>query len=344
MAVFGVPFVHEDDALRAVRAATEMREAVEVLNREFERDAGVSLAHRIGINTGEVVAADSATGDRIVTGDAVNVAARLEQTAGSKEILLGEATYRLVRDAVDAEGIEPVQARGKAEPIAAFRLIGVVAGAVGVTRRLDAELVGRKSELRLLATLSTVQGGTGPASCSRSSVRRASGSHVSSRSSFQQSGRTRDTSREGGVVLGDGITYWPIVDDDHVCGPTSRRHRCAGGIRAKITALLDGIREAHVITGAPCADPRSSGTTASPEETSVSPQGLLEPCRYRPAVVEFDDLELAEPTLLDLVEHIADRSRDARILPLSPRRGRDLLDLSAKLGRRQDERRLHPPR
>ena len=88
MAVFGVPQVHEDDALRAVRAAAEMREALASLNEELDRDHGTTLACRIGVNTGEVVAG---AGDQtIVTGDAVNVAARLEQAAAPGEILLGE--------------------------------------------------------------------------------------------------------------------------------------------------------------------------------------------------------------------------------------------------------------
>jgi class 3 adenylate cyclase len=81
MAVFGIPAVHEDDALRAVRAAAEMRDALEALNKELERDRGVSIASRIGVNTGEVVAGDPATGQALVTGDTVNVAARLEQAA-----------------------------------------------------------------------------------------------------------------------------------------------------------------------------------------------------------------------------------------------------------------------
>src|SRR6266516_4173564 len=98
MAVFGVPNVHEDDALRAVRAAGEMREALVALNKELERDHGVSLAARIGVNTGEVVAGDP-QGQTLVTGDAVNDAARLEQAADPGSVLLGGDTMRLVRDA-----------------------------------------------------------------------------------------------------------------------------------------------------------------------------------------------------------------------------------------------------
>jgi class 3 adenylate cyclase len=110
MAVFGVPQVHEDDALRAVRAAVEMRDALPEL--------GVQA--RIGVNTGEVV---TGTEERLATGDAVNVAARLEQAAQAGEILIGAGTLQLVRDAVEAEKVEPLELKGKAEPVPAFRLL-----------------------------------------------------------------------------------------------------------------------------------------------------------------------------------------------------------------------------
>src|SRR5215212_2893596 len=118
MAVFGVPVSHEDDALRAVRAAWEMRAKVPELG----------LAARIGVNTGEVVAGE---GDTLVTGDAVNVAARLEQAADPGEVLIGPETRRLVRDAVTAEPVE-VPAKGKPEPVPAFRLLDLDATAAGV--------------------------------------------------------------------------------------------------------------------------------------------------------------------------------------------------------------------
>jgi class 3 adenylate cyclase len=103
MAVFGLPKLREDDALRAVTAAIEMQEALAVLNEELERGWGVRLANRTGVNTGEVVAGDVTAGQRLVTGDTVNVAARLEQAAGTGEVLLGDLTYRLVRDAVEVD-------------------------------------------------------------------------------------------------------------------------------------------------------------------------------------------------------------------------------------------------
>src|SRR5229473_807712 len=106
MAVFGVPLLHEDDALRALRAAVEMREAF----------PGLGLQARIGVTTGEVV---TGTEERLATGDAVNVAARLEQVAQPGEILIGDVTYRLTRDAVEVEALEPLQLKGKAEPVEA---------------------------------------------------------------------------------------------------------------------------------------------------------------------------------------------------------------------------------
>src|SRR5581483_11843578 len=111
MAVFGVPVVHEDDALRAVRAAAEIQEAVEALAVELEHDYGTQLAVRIGVNTGEVVTGSS---ERLATGDAVNVAARLEQAAEPGEVVLGEETRRLARNALEVEPLDPLALRGKA--------------------------------------------------------------------------------------------------------------------------------------------------------------------------------------------------------------------------------------
>src|SRR2546421_4075559 len=122
MAVFGVPVVHEDDALRAVRAADDLRRALVPLNEELEKRFQTRLQLRTGVNTGEVV---TGTEERLATGDAVNVAARLEQAAQPGEILLGEETLRLVRGAVEVEPVAPVEGKGESEPLAAFRLYAV---------------------------------------------------------------------------------------------------------------------------------------------------------------------------------------------------------------------------
>src|SRR3954468_10920456 len=112
MAVFGVPVAHEDDALRACRAAVEMRDALPELG----------IAGRIGVNTGEVV---TGTEERLATGDAVNVAARFEQAAEPGEVLIGAATLGLVGSAVEIAAVEPLLVKGKAEPVPAFRLLGL---------------------------------------------------------------------------------------------------------------------------------------------------------------------------------------------------------------------------
>ena len=122
MAAFGIPVVHEDDALRAVRAAVELREALAALNDRLDAAYGVRIEVRTGVNTGEVIAGDPEQGQAFATGDAVNVAQRLEAAAAGGEILVGDTTIRLVRDAVVADPMEPLALKGKSEPVAVWRL------------------------------------------------------------------------------------------------------------------------------------------------------------------------------------------------------------------------------
>jgi class 3 adenylate cyclase len=150
MAVFGVPTLHEDDALRAVRAAIELRRDLGDLNEELRRDWGVMLEIRAGVNTGEVIVGGPFQGQDVTVGDVVNTAARLVQRAAPGQILLGEISYRLVRDAVTAEALDPFRVKGKAQAVQAWLLHAVRMGAPGHARRLDAPLVGRTRELTLL--------------------------------------------------------------------------------------------------------------------------------------------------------------------------------------------------
>src|SRR3954465_5883953 len=147
MAVFGIPTLHEDDALRAVRAAAEMRTALEDLNEQLERRWGVRLRVRTGVNTGEVIAGDPSKGHGFVTGDAVNVAARLEQAAGAGEGLIGEHTFALVRHAARVEPVEPLDLKGKSQPVPAFRLVEVADHRGGLDGRPSLPIVGREREL-----------------------------------------------------------------------------------------------------------------------------------------------------------------------------------------------------
>ena len=146
MAVYGLPVRHEDDALRAIRAAADMQEALPELNRAFREEWQLELHNHIGVNTGEVIAGDASTGQRLVTGDAVNTAARLEQAAGRGEIILGDLTYRLAHDEIEVEEIPPLTLKGKAEPVPAYRLVSV--REVAAPRTADAApFVGREEEM-----------------------------------------------------------------------------------------------------------------------------------------------------------------------------------------------------
>ncbi len=147
MAVFGVPVVHEDDALRALRAAAEMRHRLDELNDALETKWGVRLTARTGVNTGEVVAGDPSAGGTYVTGDPVVLAKRLEQAAAPGEILIGRATYPLIKNAIKASPLKPVSVKGKAQQVDPLRVDEVDVHAPGYTRRLDAALVGRRAEL-----------------------------------------------------------------------------------------------------------------------------------------------------------------------------------------------------
>ncbi len=148
MAVFGIPTVHDDDALRAVRAATEMRTALADLNGELRRDFDVELSVRTGINTGEVIAGDPAAGQAFATGHAVVVAERLEKAARGGEILIGETTRRLVENAALVEPVTPLKLKGKTDAVEAWQLIGVLEGAAPFARRLDSQMVGGNAGAR----------------------------------------------------------------------------------------------------------------------------------------------------------------------------------------------------
>jgi class 3 adenylate cyclase len=120
MAVFGVPVLHEDDAVRACRAAHELLSELPRLNEGLERDFGTRLELRVGVNSGEVAAV---AGQLLATGGAVNVAARLEQAAEPGQILIGPVTLALARDAVTVEAVEPLELKGKCRPVQAYRLL-----------------------------------------------------------------------------------------------------------------------------------------------------------------------------------------------------------------------------
>jgi class 3 adenylate cyclase len=320
VAVFGIPVVNEDDALRAVRAAAELRGGLGPLNAELERDWGVTLQARTGVNTGEVVTGDPAIGDALVLGDAVNVAARLEQVAAPGEVLLGQSTYRLVRDAVEAERVTPLHLKGKGAPVVAYRLGQVDPGAPGHARRQDAPIVGREPELRLVAWM--YERVVATASCHLLTVLGQAGM-----------GKTRLVGEAvadlpGATVLrgrclsyGEGITYWPVAEIVRRAAGIANPDLPARAT-AKLRRLLaddrrdpdDGREREHIATRIA----QLIGLEAAPgpaEDAAWAFRRLLEVLAARaPLVVVLDDLHWAEPGLLDLVEHVADYGRGAPIL------------------------------
>ncbi|MFF8992223.1 adenylate/guanylate cyclase domain-containing protein [Streptomyces sp. NPDC014983] len=151
MAVFGVPVVHEDDARRALAAALAMLAALDGLNAELDATLGVRLDVRIGVNTGQVVSgSDASARQALVSGETVNVAARLEQNAGAGDILIGPGTLRSAGAAVHAEPVGPLTLKGRAEPVQAYRLLGLGADDPELLRRFDVPFVGRLPELAVL--------------------------------------------------------------------------------------------------------------------------------------------------------------------------------------------------
>jgi len=270
MAVFGIPVSHEDDALRAVRAAGEMREAI----------ARHGLEARLGINTGEVVVGGE--GETLVTGDAVNVAARLEQAADPGEILIGSQTRLLVRDAVQVEGVEPLPLKGKAAPFEAFRLVEILPEAAPLARHLETPLVGRERERERLWR--DFQDAVADRSCRLFTLLGPAGIGKSRLVAdfLERAGDSADVLRGRCLSYGDGITYWPLVE----------------------LLVAIGVEPESVIG-------------SSPPETQLAFRRLIEArAAERPQVVVLDDLQWAEPVFVDLVEHVADLSRDAPIFLL----------------------------
>jgi len=307
MAVFGIPVVHEDDALRAVRAVTELRESLHTLNEELRAEYGMELRFRTGINTGEVVAGDPSEGQAFATGSAVATAQRLEAAASAGEILIGDSTYRLVREAVLVEPLEPLQLKGKAEPVRAWRLLGVLTDAPAYARRLDAPMVGREPELgRLRAAFEEavrtrecrVISVIGTAGIGKSRIVKELLSSVEHEASVL-TGRC--------LPYGKGITYWPLRD---------LVRRAAGEVsREGIEQVLAGEPDADKIAGRISGAIGIAGGKSAPEETMWAVRRLLEHlARERPVVIAFDDLQWAEGTFLDLIEYLLGWIRDAPIL------------------------------
>ena len=275
MAVFGIPAAHEDDALRACRAAVEMRDALPELG----------IGGRIGVTTGEVV---TGTSERLATGDAVNVAARLEQAAAPGEVLIGEATHALVHKAAVAEFVEPLTLKGKSEPVPAYRLLSVLDAP---ERSHGSRFVGREPEVAQIVgaweraraqercELMTVVGDAGVGK---------------SRLVAEALGAVEARVLRGRCLpYGEGITYWPVVE-----------------VVKQLGALpSDPVAEAAMRSLLGESDVATSG-----DEIAWAFRKLLE--EQAPLVVVFDDIQWGDETFLDLVESTALLSAEAPLLLL----------------------------
>jgi DNA-binding SARP family transcriptional activator len=277
IAVFGLPAVHEDDAVRALRAALEIRDGLGEL----------AIDGRIGLESGEVIVGGT---DR-VTGAAVTLAARLEQAAQPGEILVGDGTMRLARDAVAADPREPLPPTGKRAPVPAWRLVSVSAEATA--RSFDSPFVGRERELSALdeawdractgplCELVTI---VGPAGVGKSRL-------VAEFATRSEAAVVRGRC----LSYGTGITYWPVLE-------------IVGALRPHLAGL-------EPATAAPLRALLGDGGSASTDEVAWAFRKLVETAaRTEPHVVVFDDIHWAEETLLELIDQLAVTSSGAPIV------------------------------
>ncbi len=340
MVVFGVPRLHDDDAERAVRAAIAMRDAMPELNREL----AVQLSARVGVNSGEAVTAAAAeAGQFLVTGDVVNVAARLQQSAEPGEVVVGALTEKLTRGAIGYLSREAVRAKGKAEPIAAFaalRARSVVPGQVRGLPALRAQLVGRQRELRLLLdTFARVREER------RAHLFTVVGMAGVGKSRLVGEALARATAADGVRVLrgrclpyGTGITYWPFTEmlreDAGIAGADGRdealrkleRHVDSlplgaperKAIRARLGVILGVEQPSQALPDV------AAGRVAA--ELAWGMRRHVETlASRRPTIVVIDDLQWGERALVEAVEQIAERVTDVPLLVLCVAR-RELLE------------------
>jgi DNA-binding SARP family transcriptional activator len=287
MAAFGIPVSHEDDALRAVRAALDIRAGLAVLNERLLADFGVGIVVRLGLEAGEVVATPTDARQRLVTGEAVGIAAKLEQAAADDEIVVGEVAARLVDHAAHLEPLGELEIKGKQEPVYAYRLRELAPVGPAFESRLDASLVGRKRELAALrrALKRAVDSGS-----ARAKVVVGPPGAGKSRLVAELSRRAKGATTLWGRCLsyGEGITYWPL--------------------REVLVDASESEERDAVLAGLDAETP-----PPAPEIAWLFRQFCEATAHERPLVLVLDDVHWAEPTLLELVEHVVAKA-EASIL------------------------------
>jgi class 3 adenylate cyclase/tetratricopeptide (TPR) repeat protein len=309
MAVFGLPTMHEDDGVRALRAAAELRDA-------FGGSAALvelpRLRVRIGVCTGKVIAGEAGSGQAFVTGDAVNVAARLQQAAEPGEIYLSQATAALAREAAVMEPVGQLELKGKRGPVAALRLVSVAPVSQELRPQSAAALVGRTDELAQLQAaldratqqrrphLVTIVGAPGVGK---------------SRLVAELATRSKAPMLRGRCLpYGEAITYWPLLEIVQAAANVADDQQEATPLE-RLAQRLAGQSDGALIASQLAATVGWTDSLVPPEETAWAVRRFLEAeASDGPLMVVIDDFQWAEPALLDVVEHVVDWARDAPVL------------------------------
>ncbi len=326
MVVFGIPQIHDDDAERAVRCGLQMQATMGVLNQEVGRP----LALRVGINTGEAVVGSGDDGQLIV-GDPINVAARLQQGAGTGEVVVGPLTARLTAATIEYDRRPAVRAKGKALPLESFRAIAAktdVPRQVRGVRPGRAALVGREPELRQL--MDCFGQTSGERQARLVSIIGAAGigkSRLVEEALDQIRGQAHPLVLQGRFLpYGRGITYWPFIEilrTDASITPDDDRNTALEKLQKRITALDivgQGIAVAQrlaVMLGLTLADqamPDVPAERVSAEFAWAMRRYVEALAREKPAIVVIDDLQWAEPAAFDLIDHVTLRVAGVPVL------------------------------
>jgi class 3 adenylate cyclase/tetratricopeptide (TPR) repeat protein len=321
MAVFGLDRRHEDDALRAIRAALDVHKQLDSIAEDLAHRHGLRVVARVGVNTGPVIAGDPGAGERLVTGDAVNVAARLEQTAQPGDVVIGDLTRQLAGSSVTLEPLPPLTLKGKAEPVPAYR-VRDVQNIEAVKRRFELPFIGRDSDLALLR-----EAWNEVTALSRwQRVRIVGDAGIGkSRLVYQLLDELRGAAqvmRGACLPYGEGITFWPVAEI----------------IRAS----------AGITTGTDVVVAKQAISAVSPdEEVAVRLQSLLgldernvpvtelfwairrffeHRAQERPLVVVIDGLQWAEPTLIDLLDDLVANGDAVPVLLVTMERAATQID------------------
>ncbi|MEV7655828.1 adenylate/guanylate cyclase domain-containing protein [Streptomyces anulatus] len=334
MAVFGVPVVRDDDARRALAAALGMRRALARLNEELDATLGIELTTRIGVNTGQVVAgSDTTARQALVSGETVNIAARLEQNAGPGEILIGPETLLAAGPTVRAEPTGPLRLKGKRDSVEAHRLLALGADDPELLRRFDVPFVGRDAERRALdaALERAARGGgagllrvTGEAGIGKTrlvrewlALRSASGALV------YGAGRCRSYGDHGTLAaLADAVRS--LVAAGSAPPPEPGSGTASGTASGPASGSADDAKDAvggiavddamALLSGGLLRD----GTPNAPfEDMCAALTAVLERAALvRPVVLVLDDWHAAAPLLVRTVRRLADGSGCAGVLLL----------------------------